>query len=585
MAHLPRASGFDDHALRYEAVWEGDPVARVLRGAVRRRLAPWVGPGARVLDVGCGIGADSAWMRARGAEVVAIDASPGMVAEARRRHPGLDARVCPAEAVGGLARSGPFDLALMDFGVLNCVDLPAVALGLAGCLRPGGRLVLVPMPRLHPTWLLRELARGRFGGAWARLQADSPVDVEGEPVAVRYLGGAAVRAAFGPWFSLEARRGLGFLMPPPGSRMARLAGPLGRLEAPLRGLPGLRTVGDHVLIELQRRSSPSPRPRPVPVRLSAALAARTGRVRRLHTLLLEATTGCQSRCVACDYRGPAGGEALTPAVAGALAEEAARMGARSVVVTGGEPLLRPDRAALLGAVAASGLPLTLLSNGLSLVRDAALVARTCAELVLSMDGHDRQTYLQTRGVDGLDRLRRGVAALRAAAPRLPLRARVTVTPANAGVLDRIAACAEALGFDSVSFLAADLMSAEAFGRGVAPGGPGADPARVAAALDRARARTRPGFVIDSPAAAARVHDKLAADAGHGPHRPPRCNAPYASLFVQADLQVRPCFFLPVAATAGGGLGAALGQARPALRALDIATDPTCARCICWADLR
>lgn len=579
-------SGFDQHALRYEVRWENDLVARELRSAMRALLLAHVRPGVRVLDLGCGIGADAGWLRAQGADVIAVDASPGMVSEARRRVPGLDVEVCRAEDVARLAERGPFDVVLMDFGVLNCVELPAVAIGLAACLRPGGVAVLVPMPRIHPTWMLREVARGRLGAAVERLRTNAQVDVEGDAVPVRYLGGREVRAAFGPWFELRRRLGLGFLLPPPGSRLGRLANALGRVEAPLRGLPGLRAVGDHVVLELHRRDGPAPRSAAaVPHRVAATLAARTGRIHRLHTLLLEATTGCQSRCVACDYRGPAGGERLTPAIAGALTEEASSMGARSVVLTGGEPLLRPDRGALLAAVAAAGLPLTLLSNGLTLRRDAALVARHCAELVLSLDGHDRETYLQTRGIDGLEALRQGVAAVRDAAPSLPIRGRVTVTRANAAVLDLVAAQAVTLGFDSVSFLAADLTSVEAFGRDAPAGEVSADPTVVVAALERARAATPPGFVVDGPVAASRMIDKLSADAGDGVHRAPRCNAPYASVFVQSDLQIRPCFFLPEAGSARGGLGAALAEARPALRALDIATDPTCARCVCWADLR
>ena len=384
---MPKA-GFDLHAFHYDRVWEQDPVARELRRAVRDRLAIHVRGGARVLDVGCGPGADAEWLLERGAEVLAIDSSEGMVEAARLRNPSLDVRQWAAERVGALASEGPFDLAVMDMGVLNCVDLDAVANGLGRCLRPGGAVVLVPMPRVHPTWIIREFLRGRHRGVVDRLSADVAVPVEGAAVAVRYLGIGEIRDAFRPWFRVTARRGLGFLLPPPGSRLAsRLAGPLGRLEAPLRDLPVLRGVGDHVIVELERRTGPV-RPRAVPVRVSAALAARTGRVQRLHTLILEATTGCQSRCVACSYRGPAGGELLTPGVAGALAEEAASLGARSVVLTGGEPLLRPDRQALLEALHGAGLPVTLLTNGLTLQRDAGLVARTCDEIVVSLDGRN-----------------------------------------------------------------------------------------------------------------------------------------------------------------------------------------------------
>ena len=62
---------------------------------------------------------------------------------------------------------------------------------------------------------------------------------------------------------------------------------------------------------------------------------------RMSVLVLELTHGCNSRCLGCDHRGPAGGETLDALRCGALAREARSMGARQVLLTGGEPLLRP----------------------------------------------------------------------------------------------------------------------------------------------------------------------------------------------------------------------------------------------------
>lgn len=44
--------------------------------------------GGRVLDYGCGIGKDLAWMRRRGLAPEGVDGTPDFVAEARRRNPG-----------------------------------------------------------------------------------------------------------------------------------------------------------------------------------------------------------------------------------------------------------------------------------------------------------------------------------------------------------------------------------------------------------------------------------------------------------------------------------------------------------------
>lgn len=55
--------------------------------ATRRRFAARLAPGARVLDVGCGPGHDTAALRELGLYVVGLDRSRGMLAQARTRGP------------------------------------------------------------------------------------------------------------------------------------------------------------------------------------------------------------------------------------------------------------------------------------------------------------------------------------------------------------------------------------------------------------------------------------------------------------------------------------------------------------------
>jgi len=93
-------------------------------------------PGERILDLGCGDGALTGDLVARGAEVVAIDASPEMVAAARAR--GLDARLADGQA---LAFAGEFD-AVFSNAALHWMTAPdAVLTGVRRALRPGGRFV------------------------------------------------------------------------------------------------------------------------------------------------------------------------------------------------------------------------------------------------------------------------------------------------------------------------------------------------------------------------------------------------------------------------------------------------------------
>ena len=60
-------------------------------------LAPHLGPGVRVLDVGCGPGTISADMVERGCDVIGVDAAADVVAKAREL--GVDARVGDAYAL------------------------------------------------------------------------------------------------------------------------------------------------------------------------------------------------------------------------------------------------------------------------------------------------------------------------------------------------------------------------------------------------------------------------------------------------------------------------------------------------------
>lgn len=93
-------------------------------------------PGERILDLGCGDGVLSEKIVAAGAELVAVDAAPDMVAAARAR--GLDARVMPGQE---LTFEGEFD-AVFSNAALHWMQPPeAVLAGVRRALKPGGRFV------------------------------------------------------------------------------------------------------------------------------------------------------------------------------------------------------------------------------------------------------------------------------------------------------------------------------------------------------------------------------------------------------------------------------------------------------------
>jgi trans-aconitate methyltransferase len=92
--------------------------------------------GERILDLGCGDGALTEKIAARGASVVGIDSSAEQVAAARAR--GLDAQVADGQS---LAFDSEFDGVLSN-AALHWMRRPDDVLrGVARALRPGGRFV------------------------------------------------------------------------------------------------------------------------------------------------------------------------------------------------------------------------------------------------------------------------------------------------------------------------------------------------------------------------------------------------------------------------------------------------------------
>jgi MoaA/NifB/PqqE/SkfB family radical SAM enzyme len=303
---------------------------------------------------------------------------------------------------------------------------------------------------------------------------------------------------------------------------------------------------------------------------------------------------CNSRCATCDYwRHGVKDMTLEQVERLVPALEARRT--RTIVLSGGEPLINPEWREIAALLSSRGFGLWLLTSGLALAKHARRAADLFHSVTVSLDGTSAQTYAAIRGLDAFDKVCEGIAAVAAAGK--PAGLRVTLQRANYRELPRFVTLARELGAAGVSFLAVDVHNGHAFAR--REGAPSELALRgedlpvldsLLADLERERAEDfRTGFVAESPAKLCRIRDYFAALLRLGDFPPVRCNAPEFSAVIEADGRVAPCFFIagPAQAPRAPALEEALESSpMQALRAeIRAGRRPECARCVCsmWRD--
>ena len=270
------------------------------------------------------------------------------------------------------------------------------------------------------------------------------------------------------------------------------------------------------------------------------------------------------------------------------------LGVRRVVLTGGEPLLHGDLGALCHFFRQENIRLTLLTTGLLLLKRANDVATLFDDVIVSIDG-PREIHDAIRRVNGaFDLIARGVSAIHEQRPDLKIACRTTVQKANHRHLRATVRAAKTLGFDSISFLAADLTS-EAFNRPLVwPGERQSEIAlterEVAELEDEIEQLAeehsddiRCKFIVEAADKLRRIPRRFREHLGQASPESPICNAPWVSAVIEVDGSVRPCFFH----RAVGNIGSSTLEevvngedARQFRKSLNVSENRTCRRCVC-----
>ena len=322
------------------------------------------------------------------------------------------------------------------------------------------------------------------------------------------------------------------------------------------------------------------------------------RLESLPILALTVHSACNCRCVMCDiWKANSEKREISEQDLDRHLAAIRELRVQRVMLTGGEPLLHRNLWALCGKLRALRIRVTLVTTGLLIEQHAGEIAAAVDTVVISLDG-DRDHHDRIRRVKGgFDRIARGVMALHAEYPAPRLIARSVVQRGNFASVDRTITAAHRMGFDEISFLAADVSST-AFNRPVAWGADrvseiavGHDELRaLEGAVDRAVAVEgelfRNGFVAGGRASLDRIVQYYRALSGLGEFPSVQCNAPWVSAVLEPGGAVRPCFFQPGYGSADDGLDAAINSAAAIAfrQSLDVGRDDTCRRCVCSLNL-
>src|SRR5271170_6299144 len=319
----------------------------------------------------------------------------------------------------------------------------------------------------------------------------------------------------------------------------------------------------------------------------------------LPILILNAHSLCNCRCVMCDIWKRDTKEQIRAEDLERHRASMENLGVTHVVLTGGEPLLHNDLAALCNFFRDQKIHMTLLTTGLLLLKRADEVATLFDDVIISIDG-PQEIHDSIRRVNGaFDLIRRGIATVRSHSPFLPMTCRTTIQKANHRHLLATVDAVRALGLDSISFLAADLTS-EAFNRPLI--WPGEKQSQIGLSNEEAavleieveelihkyEADIRSKFIAESPAKLRRISRHFREHLGQIHPEAPICNAPWVSAVIEIDGSVRPCFFHR---SVGNITTSTLEEvvngeaAREFRQSLDVETNATCQRCVCSLNSR
>jgi MoaA/NifB/PqqE/SkfB family radical SAM enzyme len=325
----------------------------------------------------------------------------------------------------------------------------------------------------------------------------------------------------------------------------------------------------------------------------------THKITALPVVILMPHSACNCKCVMCDiWKGNKNLKQLAEQDIESLLSSLRKFGTQEVVMSGGEALLNPNFFSLCEILKKEKIKITLLSTGLTLKKNSEQLLKFVNNIIVSLDG-DESLHDAIRNVPGaFNKLRESVLHIKSLNPSYRITARTVIHKLNFKNWLSIIETAKKIGIDQISFLPADVSS-HAFNRELLW-----DDARqheilltrneleelqniIHQIMHQKESYFDDHFIAESPEKLQKIYLYYAAYYGLNPFPYKRCNAPWVSTVIEADGTVRPCFFHEAFGNIRAHSLEEILNSNDAInfrRSLDMDTNSTCVKCVCYLNL-
>ena len=255
---------YDSVGAELDAIVQRNPINAWMREASREVICRVIRPGATLLEIGCGTGADAIFFASKGHRVVAMDISPRMVelSRANVRAAGFEGKVVVHEGrlhdlspslAGG--PDCPFGGAYANFSLTYEQPVREVGDLLYPLLAPGSPFLFTLPNKLCFSEPLLFLGTLRPGRMLSRFEEPRWGTIRGESILARAYSPSEVQVSLRGKFRVRGLRGVPVFLPPPNWYTARFGWMVRAGKSLDRALSGHRPwnrLGDTTLFWSER---------------------------------------------------------------------------------------------------------------------------------------------------------------------------------------------------------------------------------------------------------------------------------------------------------------------------------------------